>query len=46
MITIVAALGFVLPYHIGSLVGAFLSGVVVVLQKREIRKRPPAHRGR
>jgi TRAP-type uncharacterized transport system fused permease subunit len=41
-ITIAAALGFVLPYHVGSLVGAILIGVVVLLQRREIRKRPPS----
>jgi TRAP transporter 4TM/12TM fusion protein len=32
-ITILAALGFVLPYHTGSLVGAVLVGAVVLLQK-------------
>jgi TRAP transporter 4TM/12TM fusion protein len=32
-ITIAAALGFVLPYHIGSLAGAVLVAVVVLFQK-------------
>jgi TRAP-type uncharacterized transport system fused permease subunit len=32
-ITILAALGFVLPYHTGSLVGVVLVGAVVLLQK-------------
>jgi TRAP-type uncharacterized transport system fused permease subunit len=41
-ITIIAALGFVLPYHVGSLVGAILAGVVLVMQRRAPRKRPPA----
>ena len=41
-ITIIAALGFVLPYHIGSIVGAVLTGIVLVLQRRAPRKRPPA----
>jgi TRAP transporter 4TM/12TM fusion protein len=39
-ITIVGALGFVLPYHVGSVVGAALIGVVVLLQKR--RKDAPS----
>jgi TRAP-type uncharacterized transport system fused permease subunit len=39
-ITIVAALGFVLPYHTGSVAGAALIGVVVLLQKTNwIKKR-------
>ena len=36
-ITILAALGFVLPYHIGSLAGAVLTGIVLVLQRRAPR---------
>jgi TRAP-type uncharacterized transport system fused permease subunit len=40
-ITIAAAIGFVLPYHIGSVAGAALIGVVVVLQKTNWIKKPP-----
>ena len=41
-ITIAAALGFVLPYHIGSVAGAALVGLVVLLQKTSwIKKRQP-----
>jgi len=41
-ITIAAALGFVLPYHAGSVAGAVLIGGVVLLQKYNwIKKRPP-----
>ena len=41
-ITIAAALGFVLPYHIGSVAGAALVGLVVLLQKTNwIKKRQP-----
>jgi TRAP transporter 4TM/12TM fusion protein len=42
VITVAAALGFVLPYHIGSLVGAVLIAGVVLLQKTNwlIRHRP------
>ncbi len=41
-ITIVAALMFVLPYHIGSVAGAVLIGAVVLLQKYNwIKKHPP-----
>jgi TRAP transporter 4TM/12TM fusion protein len=39
-ITIVGALGFVLPYHVGSVAGAALIGGVVLLQKR--RKDAPS----
>ena len=39
-ITIIAALGFVLPYHVGSVAGAALIGVVVALQK--LRKEAPS----
>jgi len=42
IITIAAALGFVLPYHIGSAGGAVLIGLVVLLQKTHlIKKRRP-----
>jgi TRAP transporter 4TM/12TM fusion protein len=42
IITIAAALGFVLPYHIGSAGGAVLIGLVVLLQKNHlIKKRRP-----
>jgi len=41
-ITIAAALGFVLPYHIGSVAGAALIGVVVMLQKTNWIKKPPS----
>ena len=40
-ITIAAALMFVLPYHIGSVGGAVLIGVVVLLQKYNWIKKPP-----
>ena len=40
-ITIAAALGFVLPYHIGSVAGALLIAVVVLLQKFNWIKKPP-----
>jgi len=39
-ITVVAALGFVLPYHLGSLAGAVLVGVVVLLQKSNWLSKP------
>jgi TRAP transporter 4TM/12TM fusion protein len=39
-ITVVAALGFVLPYHLGSLVGAVLVGAVVLLQKSNWLNKP------
>jgi TRAP-type uncharacterized transport system fused permease subunit len=41
-ITIAAALGFVLPYHIGSAVGAVLVAVVAFLQKSNRRGRSAA----
>lgn len=40
-LTIAAALGFVLPYHIGSVTGAFLIAGVVLLQKFNWIKKPP-----
>jgi hypothetical protein len=40
VITIAAALGFVLPYHIGSLAGTVLVGVVMLLQKSNWRNKP------
>jgi TRAP transporter 4TM/12TM fusion protein len=39
-ITIAAALGFVLPYHIGSIAGAVLIGAVVILQKTNWLSKP------
>jgi TRAP transporter 4TM/12TM fusion protein len=39
IITIAAALGFVLPYHIGSAGGAVLIGLVVLLQKTHLIKK-------
>lgn len=41
ILTIAAALGFVLPYHIGSVTGAILIAVVVLLQKFNWIKKPP-----
>lgn len=40
-LTIAAALGFVLPYHIGSVTGALLIAGVVLLQKFNWIKKPP-----
>ncbi|MCU0605050.1 MAG: TRAP transporter fused permease subunit, partial [Desulfobacterales bacterium] len=42
VITIAAALGFVLPYHVGSVAGAALVAVVVFLQKSKPQDKPPA----
>jgi TRAP-type uncharacterized transport system fused permease subunit len=43
-ITIAAALGFVLPYHIGSVAGVVLVGGVVLLQKTNWLNRPRPRR--
>ncbi len=42
IITIAAALGFVLPYHVGSVAGAALVAGVVLLQKSDRQNKPPA----
>jgi TRAP transporter 4TM/12TM fusion protein len=42
-ITIAAAIGFVLPYHLGSLVGAVLIGLVILMQKINLGYRRVTH---